>query len=255
MALAGKVSVVTGGTSGIGAETALLLARHGSTVVVCGRSAERADQFLAGAREEGLELDFVAADCSVEGDVERLFATVVEQHGGVDKVFSNAGFEHAESHADTTKEIWDHMIANDLTSSYMTCRYAIAPLRARGPGGAICVMSSMVASIAYGFAAAYIPAQAAKEAMVRNLAAELGPDGIRVNGIAPGSTRTPSLLRFYELYSGGVAAGEKWSADRHPIGRIAEPQETAEAVVFLLSDEASFITGHTLRAEGGFCSQ
>jgi len=252
---AGKVSVVTGGTSGIGAETALLLARHGSRVVVCGRSPERGEAFLARGRDEGLDLEFVQADCSVEDDVERLFEAVVERHGGVDKLFANAGFEHAESHADTTKEIWDHMIANDLTSSYMTCRYAIAPLRSRGPGGAICVMSSMVASIAYGFAAAFIPAQAAKEAMVRNLSAELGPDGIRVNGIAPGSTRTPSLLRFFELYSGGVEEGEKWCAERHPIGRIAEPEETAEAVAFLLSDEASFVTGHTLRVEGGFCSQ
>jgi NAD(P)-dependent dehydrogenase (short-subunit alcohol dehydrogenase family) len=255
MSFTGKVSVVSGGTSGIGAETALLLARHGSRVVVCGRSAERAEEFLARARDEGLEIDFVRADCSVEEDVERLFATVVERHGAVDKVFSNAGFEHAENHADTTKEIWDHLIANDLTSSYMTCRYAIAPLRERGAGGAICVMSSMVASIAYGFAAAYIPAQAAKEAMVRNLAAELGPAGIRVNAIAPGSTRTPSLIRFYEKYSDGVDAGVKWSSDRHPLGRIAEPTETAEAVVFLLSDEASFVTGHTLRVEGGFCSQ
>lgn len=255
MSLAGKVSVVTGGTSGIGAETALLLARHGSHVTVCGRSEERAHAFLVRSRAEGLELDFVPADCSIEGDVERLFATVVERHGGVDKVFANAGFEHAENHADTTKEIWDRLIANDLTSSYMTCRYAIAPLLERGRGGAICVMSSMVASVAYGFAAAFIPAQAAKEAMVRNLAAELGPAGIRVNAIAPGSTRTPSLLRFFERYSGGVEAGEKWCAERHPIGRLAEPEETAEAVLFLLSDDASFVTGHTLRVEGGFCSQ
>jgi NAD(P)-dependent dehydrogenase (short-subunit alcohol dehydrogenase family) len=255
MSFVGKVSVVSGGTSGIGAETALLLARRGARVVVCGRSAERAEAFLELARAEGLEIDFVAADCSIEEDVERLFAVVVERHGGVDKVFANAGFEHAESHADTTKEIWDHLIANDLTSSYMTCRYAIAPLRERGAGGAICVMSSMVASIAYGFAAAFIPAQGAKEAMVRNLAAELGPGGIRVNGVAPGSTRTPSLLRFFEGYSGGAEAGEKWAAARHPLGRIAEPAETAEAVAFLLSDDASFVTGHTLRVEGGFCSQ
>jgi len=255
MSLTGKVAVVTGGTSGIGAETALLLAAHGAEVVVCGRTAERGERFLARAEAEGLKADFVAADCSSEADVQRLFTTVTETHGGVDKVFANAGFEHAENHADTTKEIWDRLIANDLTSSYMTCRYAIAPLRARGSGGAICVMSLMVSSIAFGFAAAYIPAQAAKEAMVRNLSAELGPAGIRVNGVAPGSTRTPSLLRFYELYSGGLEEGEKWSASRHPIGRIAEPGEIAEAVVFLLSDDASFVTGHILRVEGGFCSQ
>ena len=249
------VSVVTGGTSGIGAATALLLARKGSHVVVCGRDAERALPLLDRARDERLELEFVQADCSIEGDVQRLFNTVSQRYGGVDKVFANAGFEHAESHADTTRDIWDRIIANDLTSSYMTCRYAIAPLRARGPGGAICVMSSIVASVAYGYAAAFVPAQAGKEAMVRNLAAELGPQGIRVTGIAPGSTRTPSLLRFYEKYAGGVELGEQWSADRHPLGRIAEPEEIAEGVSFLLSDEASFITGHTLRVDGGFCSQ
>lgn len=255
MPMEGKVSVVTGGTSGIGAAAALLLGRHGSRVVVCGRDPDRAVPVLNRARDEGLELEFAQADCSIEDDVRRLFETVAQRYGGVDKVFANAGFEHAESHADTTREIWDTIIANDLTSSYMTCRYAIAPLRARGSGGAICVMSSIVASVAYGFAAAFIPAQAAKEAMVRNLAAELGPQGIRVNGVAPGSTRTPSLIRFYEKYSGGVEVGERWSADRHPLGRIAEPEEIAEGVVFLLSDEASFITGHTLRVDGGFCSQ
>jgi NAD(P)-dependent dehydrogenase (short-subunit alcohol dehydrogenase family) len=252
MSLAGKVAVVTGGTSGIGGATALRLAGAGAQVVVCGRSAERGAAFLADA---GPGIEFVQADCSLEDDVRRLFDVAVARHGGVDLVFANAGFEHAESHADTTKEIWDRIVANDLTSSYLTCRYAIGPLRARGAGSAICVMSSMVGTVAYGFAAAFIPAQAAKEAMARNLAAELGPDGIRVNAVAPGSTRTPSLLRFFERYAGGVEAGTRWSAARHPLGRIAEPAEIAEAVVFLLSDEASFITGHTLRVDGGFCAQ
>ena len=233
MSFEGRVSIVTGGTSGIGAASAELLAREQSTVVVCGRSAERGASFVDAMKEKGLEVFYEPADCSVESDVERLFASVVDRFGGVDHLFSNAGFEHAESHADTTKEIWDRIIANDLTSTYMVLRYAIAPLTARGRGS-IVVMSSMVASIAYGFAAAFIPAQAAKEGMVRNLAAELGPRGIRVNGIAPGSTRTPSLIRFYERYSGGVAAGEQWSAVRTPLGRIAEPSEMAEAVALSL---------------------
>jgi NAD(P)-dependent dehydrogenase (short-subunit alcohol dehydrogenase family) len=252
MSLEGKVAVVTGGTSGIGAATAQRLARAGAHVVVCGRSAERGDAFVA---EAGPGIEFLQADCSLEDDVRRLFDAAVERRGGVDLVFANAGFEHAESHADTTKEIWDRIVANDLTSTYLTCRYAIAPLRARGPGGALCLMSSMVGTVAYGFAAAFIPAQAAKEAMARNLAAELGPDGIRVNAVAPGSTRTPSLLRFFERYSGGVEPGTQWSSIRHPLGRIADPAEIAEAVVFLLSDDASFVTGHTLRVDGGFCAQ
>ena len=220
MSLAGKVSVVTGGTSGIGAETALLLARHGSHVTVCGRSEERAHAFLVRSRAEGLELDFVPADCSVEGDVERLFATVVERHGGVDKVFANAGFEHAENHADTTKEIWDRLIANDLTSSYMTCRYAIAPLLERGRGGAICVMSSMVASVAYGFAAAFIPAQAAKEAMVRNLSAELGTGGdqserdrTRLDPDAVAAALLRAVLRWRR---GGREVVRRAASDRAP---------------------------------------
>jgi NAD(P)-dependent dehydrogenase (short-subunit alcohol dehydrogenase family) len=254
MSFEGKISLVTGGTSGIGAATAELLARRGSSVVVCGRSVERGVAFADSMRSDSLDVVFEQADCSSEGDVNGFFAAAEKRFGGVDYVFSNAGFEHAETHADTTKEIWDRIIANDLTSTYMVLRRAIAPLKAR-EGGSIVVMSSMVASIAYGFAAAFIPAQAAKEGMVRNLAAELGQFGIRVNGIAPGSTRTPSLVRFYERYSGGVEAGEEWSSVRTPLRRIAESRETAEAVVFLLSDDASFITGHTLRVDGGFCAQ
>src|SRR4051812_17719478 len=125
MTLAGKVAVVTGGTSGIGAATALRLAREGANVIVCGRSIDRGAAFLEDAHED---VEFVRADCSLEDDVRRLFDVVVERHGGVDLVFANAGFEHAESHADTTKEIWDRIIANDLTSTYLTCRYAIGPL-------------------------------------------------------------------------------------------------------------------------------
>lgn len=254
MSFAGRVTVVTGGTSGIGAAVAELIAGRGGSVVVCGRNPERGAEFVELMQSKGLDVAFERADCSVEADVHELFTAVERRFGGIDHVFSNAGFEHAESHADTTKEIWDRIIANDLTGTYLVLRRAIAPLKARGRGS-IVVMSSMVASIAYGFAAAFIPAQAAKEGMVRNLAAELGPHGVRVNGVAPGSTRTPSLIRFYELYSGGVAAGVEWSTVRTPLRRIAEPYEMAEAVAFLLSEEASFVTGHTLRVDGGFCAQ
>ena len=257
MSLAGKVSVVTGGPRGSAPRRRCCSpgTARASSSAAAAPSGPR--QFLDPRPRRGARARLRGqADCSVEEDVERLFATVVERHGGVDKVFANAGFEHAENHADTTKEIWDRLIANDLTSSYMTCRYAIAPLRARGAGGAICVMSSMVASIAYGFAAAFIPAQAAKEAMVRNLSAELGArrdQGQRHRArldahavVDPvSSSCTPAESR--RARSGAPTATRSAGSP--------SPRRPPRQSSFLLSDDASFVTGHTLRVEGGFCSQ
>lgn len=242
--LTGKIAVVTGGTAGIGAATAELLAQRGAAVVVCGRNQERGALFVEKGRKAGLDLSFVTADCSLEQDISRLFAETVSERGPVDMVFANAGVEDRASHADTTKEIWDRLIANDLTSAYLTCRYAIDSIKA---GGAICVMSSIVANVNRGTSAAYVAAQAAKQAMARNLAAELGPKQVRVNSIAPSTTRTPLVERALS----GIDSGLDWAASLHPIGRIAEPKDVAEVVAFLLSDEAAFVTGHTFRVDGG----
>jgi len=252
MRLRDRVALITGGTAGIGAATAELFAEEGAKVVVTGRDQSRGERFVAAMQEKGHEILFLRSDASKSADVQAALRTTMERFGKLNIVFANAGFEHSANHEECPEEEWDVIINNDLKSAFLIAKYAPREMRKSGEPGAIIIMSSMVASIAGGFAAAFIPAQAGKEGMVRNLAVECAPYNIRVNGIAPGSTATDSLMRFYESWH-GIEHGIKWSSERHPIGRIGQPREIAYGVLFLASDDASYITGHILRVEGGFC--
>ena len=242
--LEGKVAVVTGGCSGIGLATVRRFAQEGAVVVVADLSDEAGEGV---AREVGGT--YVHTDVASAEDVDRLFATAVERHGRVDVAFNNAGISPPEDQSilDTDLEAWRRVQEVNLTSVYLCCK-AVLPHMLEQRSGSIINTASFVAVM--GAATSQISYSASKGgvlSMTRELGVQFARDGIRVNALCPGPVNTP-LLR--ELF----AKDPERAARRlvHvPMGRFGEPEEMANAVLFLASDESSFITASTFLVDGG----
>jgi NAD(P)-dependent dehydrogenase (short-subunit alcohol dehydrogenase family) len=238
MTLQGKTALVTGGTSGIGRAVAQRLARHGAQVIVTGRDKQRGDEVIAEIEAEGGKARFITADLANFDDVQRL----AEAAADVDVLVNNAGIFPGGPTEQTTPEDFDLVFAVNVKAPfYLTA--AIAPRMAAQGGGAIINISTMAATIGMNGLAAYGASKAAIEALTRSWTAEYGPQGVRVNVVAPGPTRTPASVAMGEMFDALTAT--------LPAGRGADPDEIAAAVSFLASDEASFIYGAVLPADGG----
>ena len=236
----GRVAVVTGGASGIGLAVTRRLVREGATVVIGDRDEQALEQV---ASELGAAVTTVRADVTVEADVERLAATAVERHGRLDIAFANAGVGSISRIVDLPASEWSNVIDICLTGPVLTIKHAA---RVMGAGGSIVVTTSLNAVQPGVGMAAYCAAKAGAAMLVQVAALELGPAGIRVNAIAPGLVRTgltdamwmlPALVEEYE--------------ENTALGRYAEPDEIANLVAFLASDEAGFITGSQHLIDGG----
>ncbi|MCW2918654.1 MAG: family NAD(P)-dependent oxidoreductase [Actinomycetia bacterium] len=238
MTLQGKTALVTGGTSGIGRAVAQRLARHGAQVIVTGRDKQRGDEVIAEIEAEGGKARFITADLANFDDVRRL----AEAAADVDVLVNNAGIFPGGPTEQTTPEDLDLVFAVNVKAPfYLTA--AIAPRMAAQGGGAIINISTMAATIGMNGLAAYGASKAAIEALTRSWTAEYGPQGVRVNVVAPGPTHTPASVAMGEMFDALTAS--------LPAGRGADPDEIAAAVSFLASDEASFIYGAVLPADGG----
>jgi NAD(P)-dependent dehydrogenase (short-subunit alcohol dehydrogenase family) len=239
MTLQGKTALVTGGTSGIGRAVARRLALlHGAQVIVTGRDKQRGDEVVAGIEAEGGKARFIAADLADFDDVRRL----AEAAADVDVLVNNAGVFPGGPTEQTTRESFDLVFdVNVKAPFYLTA--AIAPQMAARGGGAIISISTMAATIGMSGLAAYGASKAAIEALTKSWTAEYGPQGVRVNVVAPGPTRTPASAALGEMFDALAATV--------PARRGADPDEIAAAVCFLASDEASFIYGAVLPADGG----
>jgi 3-oxoacyl-[acyl-carrier protein] reductase len=241
--LAGKVAVVTGGSRGIGAATAAALAANGAAVAVVGRDEAAMASVTAGIAERGGRAIWLAADCTVPADLERMTATVTEQFGLIGIVASFAGGNGMPVPTTTeTPEHWREVIESDLSSVFYTVR---AVLPAMTGGGAIVTMSSAAARQAAKSAAAYAAAKAGVIAFTRHLAAELAPRGIRVNCVAPSATEN-DRMRTWTSAEQRAALGASF-----PLGRLGQPDDVAAAALFLASDASAWITGATLDIAGG----
>jgi NAD(P)-dependent dehydrogenase (short-subunit alcohol dehydrogenase family) len=242
--LADKVAVVTGGCSGIGRATVLRFAQEGATVVIAD-----VDDATGEALAAEVGALFVHCDVASPEDVERLFATVRERHGRVDVAFNNAGISPPEDDSilETDLDAWRRVQDVNLTSVYLCCK-AVIPMMLEQGGGSIVNTASFVAVM--GSATSQISYSASKGgvlSMTRELGVQFARQGVRVNALCPGPVNTP-LLR--ELF----AADPERAARRlvHvPMGRFGEPEEMAAAVLFLASDESSFITASTFLVDGG----
>ncbi len=245
-----KVLLVTGGSRGIGAAASLAAARDGWTVVVNYRSlADEAGAVVAKIRANGGQAEAIAADVSREADVLALFAAIRERHGRLDGLGNNAGIlPQIGRFEDVTLERWERTFAINTTGAFLCCREAVKMMTPRrgGRGGTIVNVSSMAATL--GGAGEFIDYGASKGAidtLTIGLSKELGPDGIRVNGVRPGLIAT-------DIHG---SAGDAGRVDRLlsgvPLGRAGTAAETAEAIVWLLSDAASYVTGTMIAVSGG----
>ena len=241
--LTGYTALVTGGNSGIGRAAALALARRGAHVVLSGRDAGRGEKAVAEIRGQGGTADFVAADLGDEAGARQLARQAAELGGGhVDILVNSAGvfpFGPSDSHDEAT---FDTVYALNVKAPWFLVA-ALAPAMAGRGAGAIVNVSTMVAQFGVDGMALYGSSKAALELLTKAWAAEFGPEGVRVNAISPGPTRT----------EGTASMGEALDqlASLAPAGRPAGPEEIASAIVYLASDEASFIHGAVLAVDGG----
>jgi NAD(P)-dependent dehydrogenase (short-subunit alcohol dehydrogenase family) len=248
-ALDGKRALITGGASGIGRATALLFGREGAAVVV-------ADVDEAGGRAVAGEIEaaggravFVRCNVTQSQDCRRAVEQAVASFGGLDVLFNNAGIIRRTSILDITEEEWDQVMAVNVKSIYLVSR-EVVPLMAAEGGGAIVNTASGWGLVGGRNAVSYCASKGAVVNMTRAMALDHGGQNIRVNCICPGDTDT-GMLREEARQLGAVEAEFLADAADRPLGRVGTPDEIAQAVLYLASDAASFVTGTALVVDGG----
>jgi NAD(P)-dependent dehydrogenase (short-subunit alcohol dehydrogenase family) len=244
-----KVALITGGTSGIGRATAALFAAEGATVVLTGRHAERGQQVVRSIAEAGGRAAFIRADVRLAEDCRRSVEQTLAQYGRIDVLFNNAGVFHPKSVPECTEEEWDETIDSSLKGAFLMSKYALPSMIERG-SGSIIHTSSGWGILGGDKAAAYCAAKGGLVVMTKAMAIDHGPQGIRVNCVCPGDVETPMLTDDAEKRGMTWEEYHATAADR-PLGRIGTVEEVARAVLFLASDDASFITGEALVVDGG----
>ena len=249
MRLENKKAIVTGGAGGIGRATALAFAAEGAQVAVVDLRADAAEAVVEEIRAAGGTAVAIAADVSNEDDIQRIIATTVAEFGGVNVVFNNAGIIRRTTAVETTAEEWDRVFGVNVKSIFLMCKHVV-PIMAENGGGSIVNTGSGWGLKGGGQAISYCASKGAVVNMTRALAIDHGPQGIRVNSVNPGDVNTGMLLEEARQLSQDANAFLAESADR-PLGRMGHPSEIAAAVVWLASDDSSYVTGSALVVDGG----
>jgi NAD(P)-dependent dehydrogenase (short-subunit alcohol dehydrogenase family) len=255
--LQGKVVLITGGTSGIGRAAAEAFARARARVVIAGRRAELGRQVEAELRKSGAEARFVQADVSLAADVDRLLSSTLADYGRLDAAFNNAATTDGALAltADFTEEQFDRAVSMNLKSVWLCLRAEIRQMLSQTPpGGAIVNTSSVNGLGGAAGGALYSAAKAGVLALTKSAAQEYAVQGIRVNALVAGAFRTPMLESVFDTVgavAGGPAAVEAQYTGLIPMRRIGRPEEAAQVAVWLCSDAASYVTGHSMIVDGG----
>jgi NAD(P)-dependent dehydrogenase (short-subunit alcohol dehydrogenase family) len=246
-ALANKIAIVTGASSGIGYATAKLFACEGAKLVVTARRQNELDTLVAEIEEHGGEAIATAGDVRDERLAETLVSTAVSRFGGLDIAFNNAGTVGSMgSVLELSPEDWRDTLDTNLTSAFLAAKYQLRAMIERGGGSLIFTSTFVGHTVGFPGMAAYAASKAGLVGLTQVLAAEFGPKGIRVNAILPGGTDTPmgrAVANTPEMQS--------FIAGLHALKRIAAPEEIARSVLYLASDAASFMTGAALLVDGG----
>lgn len=247
-----KVTVITGAANGIGKATSHLFADEGALLVLADVDAAGVERTAAELRAAGAQVEQVAGDVSDDADARRMIDAAITRHGRLDVLVANAGVIPLQTILETTPEDWDHVMAVDGRGMFLTCKHAIAAMERQGHGSIVCLSSISGVAGQHG-QAAYGPAKFVATGLTRHLAIEWAGAGIRVNAVAPGTIATEAVRRLLETPVGRDYVEE--IEQRHPMGRLGQPEEVARAIAFLASDEASFITGAVLAVDGGYLAQ
>jgi len=246
--LQGKVAIITGGTSGIGRDTAVLFAEAGAKVVVAGRREAEGNETVDLIRKAGGVGLFVQTDVSKARDIEALVRRSVEKFGRVDTAFNNAGIEgNWRPIVEQSEEEWDHVININLKGVWLCVKHEIQQMLKQGGGGTIVNMSSVAGLMGAPAAAPYCASKHGVIGLTRTAALEDAKQKIRVNAVCPAVIETPMEQRLF-----GEPEAHKYALSMHPIGRLGTPREIAEAVLWLCSEKSSFMTGHYIVLDGGF---
>jgi NAD(P)-dependent dehydrogenase (short-subunit alcohol dehydrogenase family) len=248
----GKVVVITGGASGIGRASALAFGREGASVVIADIDVVGAEQTAAMIRKNGGEASCMCVDVTKSADVRQMVERAVDQYGGLDYAFNNAGFVGSTAGVVETSEAdWQHALATNLTSVWLCMKYEIPEMLKR-QGGVIVNNGSVVGLVGSSVAVGSVASKHGVSGLTKAAALEYAARGIRVNAVAPGMVRTPLAERMVTSFPAGA---EQAMLSVVPQGRWCAPEEIAEVVVFLCSDAASHVTGHVMPIDGGWTAR
>jgi NAD(P)-dependent dehydrogenase (short-subunit alcohol dehydrogenase family) len=247
--MSGKVALVTGASSGIGRATAKAFAARGAKVVIAARRADELATLAKAIEAAGGMVSAKVTDISRSTDVEAMVAHALDTYGRLDFAVNNAGFEgDLASITELEEEVWDRSIDTNVKGTYFCLKHEARAMLAGGHGGAIVNVGSVLSFFGVPYAAAYATAKHALIGLTTSVSAELGPQGIRVNIICPGYIDTPMHDRLR------TTIGPRYEANLESVHlrRLGQPEEIARSILFLCSDEASYITGTTLTPDGGY---
>ena len=250
--LSGKSVVITGAANGIGRTTAERLAKEGAVLTLGDIDGDAVEAVAARLRSDGTQATAMAGDLTQEADVKRLISSALEEHGRIDVLVNNLGGGRPGKVWELPLETWETVIALNLRSLFLCTKYASAAMIERKHGAIVCLSSGSREgtpwSAYYGGNAPYSTAKAGVHGFVRDVAMELAEYGIRINAVAPGPIDTERAGKHLRRLNDTVDLNPNKMT---PLGRLGTPDEVANAILFLASDEASYITGHTLAVAGG----
>lgn len=245
--LQNKVALITGGNSGIGRATALSFAREGAKVALAGRRSQEGEETVALIKSHGGDAFFMKTDVTNVREIEALVNRTVEAYGRLDCCFNNAGIESRPAPLTQQSESdFDEVIAINLKGVFLSMKYEIPVLLKQG-GGSIVNTASVGGLVGFANVSPYVASKHGVMGLTKVAALENAKAGIRINAVSPGSILTPMVERM----TGGSQEANEQVASLHPMGRQGTPEEVAEAVIWLCSDKASFMTGQSITMDGG----